>query len=386
MPVQTYQSTLAKRLGQKVVAAHTEHKDKPVDTGDMRLPGGIKGGIAQLNKMYIGQYKPDVKDESKRGQEFLRVSGVVKTPKAHDGVTCEGLVTSVIVPLCDEPARGKRDAKTFADNWAEFQNTFQLFGVDPPNVDNIADGDKRAAAIMSYYQASMTALMQRKPHFNFSTREWTPPALPEQEQGTPMLFETWHTECQYNGVVDPLAGVSLPAQELQPEPFTEPPSGVPQTPTAAPTTEDSSDEIVALVELVMADPNRLTEAISDEAAQAVARLTELAKAAGATDDQITAATDYDIIGQMALGSFEDVPTALTLAATPTVGQKAKFRKRDSKGETLKDGKKQPFPAQEIEVVTVDSTNKTITAKTTKEGKPVVDLKKNVIHIRWEWLE
>ena len=60
MPMQQQQnSSFAKKLGARVAQANEEHRDKPVDTGEHRLPAGIKSAIAKLKAMYTKEYVDD---------------------------------------------------------------------------------------------------------------------------------------------------------------------------------------------------------------------------------------------------------------------------------------------------------------------------------------
>lgn len=399
MPVQVQTSTLAQKLGQRIVQAHNTHKDKPVDKGQVRLPAGIRGGKARLNAMYISQYK----DGEFKGQDFFRASGIVVHPTTHNGQTIAGSITSVMVPLCDQPAKGKRKAKSFLDNWADFQNYFQLLGVNPPDVDGVPEA-QRPQAIMNYYDAAMKMLcgnpnsakpeekLGKRPHFEFSTRGWTPPAVPGQPPPTEMVFEEWHGLTEFNGVADPGAGVTehQPGNNgdttaLQPEPFTEPPMGVQETPTVEEPATESGEEpsqediIMALVEVANGDPDNATE----EGAGAKQQLEEYAIAAGATKEQVTNAVNWEEVAAMALGNLPEADAG----GDPKVGDARKFKKRDSKGNPLANVKdKKPFPAIDIEIVSVDAKNKTVTAKD-KAGKVVTAIGgKTPLAIKWEWLE
>ena len=57
MPVQQQMSSFAGRLGARVAAANAEYRGKPIDTGNRRLPGGIKegAGVAKVQSAYTKQ-------------------------------------------------------------------------------------------------------------------------------------------------------------------------------------------------------------------------------------------------------------------------------------------------------------------------------------------
>lgn len=409
MPVQQQMSSFAQRLGGRVAAANAEHRDKPVDTGNRRLPAGIRSGIAKLSSMYTKQQTEDG-GKTPKGETFFRGSAVVLHPEQHAGEKVAGMVTSIIIPLCDTPAKGQRKAVPFSDNWFEFQNLFKLLGITPPAETTQTDptGQKTEA----YYFAAMKALTdpQRPPVFiEFSTRGWTPPASQQQSKPEEMVFETWHglaspeKIAQLNGQFNPATQITegpplaqAPTQqfnEFEPPPTSNSPVATTPEPTALPTNQvDLADEIASLVETAMNDPEGATE----EGAQAAARLEELAWQVGWTKEQTTGAADWAAVGDMALNppgspdapiKPQTAPATEGAMPTPVVGSKWKFAKRAKDGAKLKNNKGEEFPPQEVEVVTVDVEGKTCTLKTVKDGKDVVDLRtKKPVVVKFEWLE
>lgn len=391
MAEQTYKSTLAARLGDKITQAHNQHRDAAVDRGMVRLPAGIRAGKAKITACYIGQYKDDVKRADLRGQEYFRVSATVMHPESHGAQRVKGLVTSMMVPLCDEAARGNVKAKSFSDNWFEFQNFFKMFKVQPP------PAGTPSAGIMTYYTAAMKMLVDpKKPRYvEFSTRGWTPPATAQQPKPEEMVFEEWHDETQWvesgdpvtNGVVDTGASPPPVSTTMGPRPFTEPPqagdSPVAETPAEPQDVADVADMIAALIEV--ADLEKDPEKATPEGVDAQNNLIQLAKDAGATDEQITNATSWAEVGEMALGVFPEAPAA-PVTTTPTVGSKVKFKKRDSKGQPLQNAKKETLPAVEVTVASVDAAARTLTA-TSADGKSVVDIRtKKPLAVSFDWLE
>lgn len=385
MPVQVQKSTLAKRLGAKLIEAHLKHKDAPVKVdGGGRLPEGIENGVARLQRMSFGAYKPGTK---LAGKEYFMVEAIMVAPRFHttkDGqkIKIEGARTQPkIIPLDDTPdAEGEK--KTFADHYFDFQNMFKRFGVEPPETQD-------PQAVQNYYEAATKSLCDgtNNPHFAIRTWKGQKQTVGKYKDKEPLIQESWGDVCEYHPTNDAVAdGMSAaesngiappPSTTMKQESFNEfenitPPADELQ-PGDAPA--DPSDEIAALVEVANGDPNNATE----DGKAAKIRLEELAVAAGATPEQVGAAADWEAVAAMALGIMPG-------STTPKVGQKAMFRKRDSKGDPLKDGKtKAEFTAQEIEVVSIDTEKQTITAKG-KDGKPVQGLDRKPTQIKWEWLE
>ncbi len=413
MPVQQTMSSFAKTLGGRVAAANAEHAQKPVDTGNRRLPAGIRDGIAKLSTMYTKEQDAD-NGMVPKGQVFFRASAVVVSPVEHNGERINGMITQILVPLCDVPAKGQRKATSFSENWYEFQNVFKLLGVAAcPETPTTDPTGQRTEA---YFMAAMKTLtdplrVKTNPvYISFSTRGWTPPATPQQPKPTEMVFETWHGLADPSKVTavdhhDPAAGMVVrqphtstqpDAGSMPPRPQAPTPNGVPSAvPNSVPSAGNLSDEVEMLVETAMGDPEGATE----EGMAASARLEEMAWAAGWTKEHTANAADWGEVGGMVLNPPTPPSPAATAPPAPqpvasgagavpvTVGSRAFFAKRSKAGDKLKNSKGEPFPAQEVEVVTVDAAAKTCTVKSVKDSKDVVDIRsKQPIAVKWEWLE
>ena len=388
MPVQVQKSTLAKRLGAKLVEAHLKHKDAPVKVdGGGRLPEGIDHGVARLQRMSFGAYKPGTKNA---GKEYFMVEAIMVAPKfitTKDGqkIKIEGARTQPkIIPL-EDTVDGDGKVIPFIDSWEKFQNIFKQFKIEPPETTD-------PLSIQNYYEAAAKSLCDgvNNPHFSLRTWKGKKETTGKYANKEPMVQESWGDVCEFHPTGDNVAdGMSAaesncvappPSTTMKQESFNEFDNATPPvdgTPSEAPA--DPSDEIAALVEVANSDPENATE----DGKAAKIRLAELAVAAGATEGQVGTAADWEAVAAMALGIM---PEEAATPTAPTVGQKAKFKKRDSQGAPLKDGKtKAEFAAQEIEVVTVDTEKQTVTAKG-KDGKPVQGLDRKPTQIKWEWLE
>jgi len=408
--MQQQMSSFAKTMGARVAAANVEHKDKPIDIGNRQLPPGIREGIAKLSAMYTKEYPDDKNGPGTKGQTFFRASAIVVSPEAHNGEKVSGRVTQLIIPLCDMPAKGLRKSSSFSQNWYEFQNVFKLLGIAPPN--ETPQTDPTGQRVEAYYFAAMKTLtdITRPPtYIEFSTRGWTPPATPANPNPNEIIFETWHGLAEFNGQFNPAGGVTESPAATQPEPFTEPPLGQTQYPapqlqvqfpdvqltTTAPT--DPADEVAALVEVAMNDPEGATE----EGLAASSRLEDMAWAAGWTKEQTASppapyTNDWAGIGDMVLNppTRQPVTQAPALATPPAaaaptvaVGSRWKFAKRTKDGAKLKNAKGKEFPPQDVEVMEVDAAVKLCTVKSAKDGKPITDIRtKKPVGVKFEWLE
>lgn len=166
---------LVSKLGMKARQAVEAHKnDETVISGGGDLPAGIELGIAQLATCKFGVYeKGDMK-----GEYFFMASGIVISPKKHEGIPVQGLRTTIgPEPICETPNRSR---KTVEDHIAWVLNEMRKLGVDTSEL--TADD----------LETTAQALQETKPHFRFRT--WA--GEPTKEYPNP------RTNHQWSGVVD----------------------------------------------------------------------------------------------------------------------------------------------------------------------------------------
>lgn len=446
MPVQQQMGSFAKKYGVQTAQAHAEHAAKPVDTGNRRLPAGIREGqgVAKLSLMYLKEQAEDGA-RTPKGEVFFRATATVVSPREFGGIKTEGMTTQVVIPMCDIPAKKTGDYESkpvsFNTNYYEFQNVFKLLSngtiVFPePPVDPRTDPTGQLALAQgmraeAFYVAAMKSLtdparLRTNPiYVSFSTRGWTPPTKPGQKPADEITFETWHGLAQWNGQVGPGGHVtaggppptSAPAPRPQAPAAVAPPTQAVPVPAQPTTTqppapqqaEDQADEVARLVEAAMADP----EGATDEGAQASLQLERMAWAVGWSKEQTKEppkpfTNDWAGVGDMVLSPPDgnplsvsgqlpvpvqptqpapSTPTIPGTTATVLVGSRWMFAKRTKTGEKLKNNTGEPYPPREVEVTSVDAANKTCTIKTVSDGKDVVDFRtKAVTPVKWEWLE
>ncbi len=398
MAVQTTVSNLASIFGSRISAANEMHKDKPVDKGFQRLPGGMRNAIAKLQVMEVAQNQDDKKWPGAKGKHYFRAaavvvfSGNVATPHEHDGIKVLNMQTSQFVDLCDTPEvkfpGGTRPASSYEQNAGEMINILKMFGMKCPYTPK---DDPTGQKTWMYYVACMKEYTDpQKPakYVSFSTsKPWKkkrPNESDEQfnnREGS--IFETWHDGTEWKGITNPADNVNVvtsngvPAMPVttQPHPHDNPPEvgadGLPLNPNY------TAPELVipALVQQALAD-NR----------EAQLKLNELADANGWSKDQIEDENlTWEDVGRMALTSPDEAGTSD--APEVTVGSKWNYVKRDNNGTKLMDEKKQILPSKEVEVTSVDMANKTCTVREVKTGKDVTGLRsKTPTVIKFEWLE
>lgn len=307
MPPMNAKSGLAAKYGAKLDSAVQKHAGDETKYGQQRLPGGINNGIAQLKECYFKQVEAG---KQNAGEYFFRAMGVVVFPKTvatADGVvTVEGAQTSIIEMVCDTK---KKDGSTVTqeEHVANILNEMRKLGADTSN-STAADLEDLAAA-----------LAEAQPYFKFSTSE----TKPTKEYPNPRVFENWHGTQGLEDYVPPEDGganeggtddgsgdvVAAPAPKPAPAPKTAPtksptpaPSGSktppPKKPAAPAKTPEPPPEEPDPAELDSGDLTTLAERADGGDEKAGGRLTEMAEAAGVSDDEIKAASNWEEVADL----------------------------------------------------------------------------------------
>ena len=238
-----------------------KHAGDETSYGQVDLPPGIKGGVAQLKAAYFGNYKDGA---TYAGEPFLRMSGVVIEPKTQDGQKAAGLTTSVILPAC-ETKKNDGTVVPQEDNIARIMNEMRKLGADTSEVESGED-----------LEALAEALTEATPHFQFSTTI---------SQDKKRVWENW------NGAIDDYQGG-------------EEDDDVEEDDDDEEDTEDDDDddddgEEVDLAALASA-------ADDDDDDDASEKLNELALAAGVDQETIDEADSWaDVVTMIEEGDKED---------------------------------------------------------------------------------
>lgn len=180
MPPQKKTGGLAAKYGSKLDQAVKKHADDPTDYGMIRLPGGIKNGIARLVAAEFNTFKPGT---TNAGEYYFRAAGVVVEPKSVevDGQTVpvEGLQTSIILPVC---ATGQGDKhRTLEQNVGNILNEIRKLGADT------------TGAGMEDMEALAETLKEAGPYFRFETRTSEAVLNPDGSvKYAPRVWESWY--------------------------------------------------------------------------------------------------------------------------------------------------------------------------------------------------
>jgi hypothetical protein len=282
---------LFKKLGTALAKAHEAHKDEEVKYSNMGdLPPGINNGIAQLVECKFSQYEKG----DQAGEYFFYAAGVVVSPTEHKGLRITGLRTSIMEPLCDTPTRSR---KTVDEHVGWIYNELRKLGCDTSSL--TPDNLEEVAAM----------LKEAKPFFQFRT--WA--GQPSAEYPDPRTNHTWNGVCEFTPSEDgTTSGVqdngddNEPAPESKPTKTTAAPKATPTTAaskTTATTTKTATKPTAPVKKEPEPEPGPEFNEFQDldslgEAAQengedgAIDRLTEMALAAGMTQEDIDGAESW----------------------------------------------------------------------------------------------
>jgi len=148
---------LQKLKGRGLGTALDTAKDTPPNTGNARLPAGIKG-IAQLRSVKIGEFEQG----DHKGELFFMATGVLVEPVIHEGQTVRGMPTRIgPEPLCDTP-KSSGKYKTKQDHVNRMVGWLYGLGV---KTGSIINEEQLMAACLALENA------KPKPHFRIETRK-----------------------------------------------------------------------------------------------------------------------------------------------------------------------------------------------------------------------
>lgn len=202
MVAQKAQSKLMKKYGTALNSAVVKHREDETDFGFQRLPGGIENGIARLRKCYFKEYDANTNQKkadgsSAKGEYYFRAEGTVVEPTHNNaGVPVFGLITSIMIPVCDTKKKDNKTNKdvivTQEDRVEEILNEMRKLGGD--EYTRGCDGND--------LEALAEGLTTKKPCFRFRTElgktqldptTGKPKIDPKTgEPYTPRVWENWY--------------------------------------------------------------------------------------------------------------------------------------------------------------------------------------------------
>ncbi len=335
MPSVKSKSVLAK-YGNKFDKDVQQHASDPIKWGFTRLPPGILNGRAQLIECRFDVFKTG----NNVGEAYLYAKGVVVEPRSviHNGqlVPIEGSFTSIILPVC-QTTNSKGKVTSAGENIAAIENEFKKFGVEiDPN------------ETLMGLETIAHELEDSQPYFKFSTTS-SPSLVPG---GEPRTWENWlgvmgledYVPPEDSGVTDNSTAPSRNGSAAVAE----------TSPDSSEASPDSLDLDSTIDDLV----DRSENGEDEEKETAQVALTEMAVAAGISEDDISAAKSWKILGGMIKEAQSQPPPddASPDSLVPEKGQVFHVFLSDPK--TKKKAKK----PTEVEVTLVDPKKETVSIK------------------------
>lgn len=175
MPAKSKKSSLASKVKAASVKKHAGDETR---TGNVNLPGGIKG-VAKLKTAYFEVYKSG----DYQGEYYFRASGTILSPekvfdtKLKKDVKVKGLSTQIMIPCCDTKTRAGKET-TQEQHIDRIMNEMRKLGASTDAVEDGGDLETLAEAIA-----------EAKPEFKFNT-SWRNPD-DEDDDG---IWENWNGE------------------------------------------------------------------------------------------------------------------------------------------------------------------------------------------------
>lgn len=243
---------LAGKLGNVGKKAFDSHKSDETNYGNMDLPDGIEGGIAQLVDCRFDVYAKG----NFEGEYYFYAAAVVVAPEEFKGMKIAGLRTSIMEPMCETPGRSRESVE---EHLAHVLNELRKLGADTSEA-SYEDLEEIAAAIK-----------EQQPYIRFRT--WKGEATKE--------FPNPRTNHQWGGTV-----------EYDPDNPDASTANVVEDNTENTGGDDEGDDLEALANAADNDDDQEAK----EAAQV--RLTELATAAGIEEEDIAGADSWAAVAEL----------------------------------------------------------------------------------------
>jgi hypothetical protein len=337
MPPQVKKSGLMAKYGanlDKVVKAHGADE---TTYGIQPLPPGINNGVAQLVECKFDVYKTG----KNQGEYYFRAAGVVVEPREvnHNGqrVVVVGQQTSVMIPVCNTTSQAGK--VTTQEEYVErILNEMRKLGADT------------SGATGADLEALAAALKEARPHFKFST-SLRKAMTPGQADG---VWENWHGT---KGLED----------------YSPPDDSGAVVDETGPATGGGGDEGGSGVEYSdQEDLDGLAKRADKGEDAAIDRLTELANAAGLTDEDISAEQNWVAVvarmGDGAAASDGEPRAEPEEEWEPGKDEVYKYQLKGKDGQPLKDARKKVVKPVEVEVTAVNKAKKTVDLKNLGDGK------------------
>ncbi len=351
MAGQTQKSMLYAKYGKQVDEAVKAAARDDADYGQIRLPGGIRSGVAQIVECGFFQYDQGTSAKkadgnSATGELYFRAAGTVIEPYEVQGIKVQGLQTSIMESVC-ATKNSKGEVITVAQHIKAIENHLRILGADTTGLSTALDLEGLAAMVKV-----------ARPYFRFSTSEGK--ATPQYP--TPKVFENWHGSKGLEEYTPPGGEGEIVDNTT-----------LPPTEASAPSANGSGAGAGEADAFEGDDLDALLSRAEGGDTQAGEKIKELALAAGMSDDDFGAAGWEDVILfiRSASEGGDEAPEPEAPAEPP------------KKGETVQ-VKLDPKSARKVdcEIISVDPKKQTVALKNLVTGKPVLGKDKKPMAVAW----
>lgn len=364
MPPQVVKTSLAQKLGAKLLQAHEQHKAAPPPMPNGELPAGIENGVAELRGC---GFTTIADGKTHAGAPLFQAYGIVLMPTHHDGVPISGQRTRIMETIADSPdSDGKR--KTISDHIGWVYGQLKLLGVKT----EMFDLKKNPSAI----EDACAMLAKAKPKFRFRTWKGQKQTTGKFANQEPRIQHEWMGIVAFTNPAQGTNGTVAAAVKDSTDAVTEQigEAGVVTEQEQLPfnefenpgdtATETSGDvDLTALVEACGVD--------GDEGTTAQQTLRELANAAGVTDEQINDVQSWQEVVDLMAAATSGGDAAEP--AGPKAGDTGKYEIPIlDKGKPVMDKvtKRPKKKAVDVEVKEVNGDKSTYVLKNLEDGKSI----------------
>lgn len=365
MPPQKAPSKLMQKLGDRARRHVLENADKEAEFGRIDLPPGVKG-YAQLKSIEFAEYKTG----DNKGKYYMRAVGVVVEPeyfRDQNGVETKvgGQQTSIMVPV------EETSTKSFEENIERAENELKKLGLSAEDIRSYnGDIEEMAAALVS-----------AAPYFKFSTS----PRKNMQTGQVDGIWENWNgTDPNYTppdaqeGAVNEAPASPPPPPKAAPK---TPPAAAPKTQTTKPGTKATAPKAAPTPPTPPPveyrddeDVDSLIERANGDDTEAQEKLSEMAVAKGYSEEDVSGAPSWQVIGDWIKGEDGEASSeepAADESPIPAVGETYYY--------TPPKDPKNPKAAVKKHEVDVTAVNE---AKQTADLKSLDDPKKSWKAVPW----
>mgnify|MGYP007100050420 FL=1 len=269
MPAVKTQSKFLAKYGNKVGDAVKKVADKETRYGIIDLPPGING-VCRLVSAEFVELPADTKQKradgkSAAGEYQFKAQAVLVEPKVFEGMHVAGQQVWLFEPFFDTKNKDGSKTTTQMEHIDEILNHMRKLGIDTKGAD-VSDLEEFAKA-----------LTEGKPYFKFSTSAGKATAA----YPNPRVWQNW------NGIIEDYQPEDASAEEtVDNTGGGEADPDVPKEPDTDDTTTGSDDAV---------DLDELVRMASDNDTDAQERLTQMATEAGASEEDIGNAADWEAV-------------------------------------------------------------------------------------------